>query len=820
MRYTRFCVFPFCSFIVATMALSPRVPNWVIVALYVAFLLVQVENYHLTYEIAAGRGDSYRPLYLGWMPTLVIPKEGFYTLVTNWGNIARTWLVEAGTSFRFPCEWLFGECSIESAFRSYQGMVAHMGQAWCYFFEHLLGHAFTSLGALAILGFQYWVVTIFDAVCFFFKRAPVWATFFIAMLYLWCAEAGGAFVQFWVRMFWAPYYMVTGAFTFTFWFFTSPVWVSWRAYRWIRPLKFIPEMAVRGFSHADLPMNPPKQSVVACQDEDQKHLGYATLVRLRDESVCLLTANHVWEETKYVFSFKTNKRIARDQFPVRIDGSSLDQIFLGVSPAIQSQLGAQGAPLVSPSQVPRDIHLDMFYFDTNSGRFQRRPVELEAGLDKNGFFSAFSETEPGFSGTPVFKNGGVCGVHLGGDPANNRNKVAPIIPLPGYTSPIFVLESPMGKGAAATVQYCSGQNEMGCGFEVVVDNRKTTVVFKDTGFLVGAWADVSDDDDDFGEEYFNPKPARAFQEEAAKPKPAVPKAGKAPKPVVEVARPETVKAPSKEAVLEKTAVKTPLTPPMKSEKKGKGKSRSPWNSPATRKLPKGEFFAFTDPKSQDLWEAGELLNVYETSEEVERGYYWNKGDTAAREAAVTKFQRVKKQKQARNQKKRETRTQKRASAVPVPELAAAHLNEQPRSQPREPKAVATSTSTSSPATFSPTTDQDKAMTALMAALLKKIPVSLAKQVEAAVKAPVAEKSVSKRNRSRRWAGANSTGKPQADQMKSAPLDSAGLGGLRSSTPNPPKRSNPNGWRPSPSSARNWHAKRQGLAGPTSELQRS
>ncbi|AQU42695.1 P1 [African eggplant yellowing virus] len=253
---------------------------------------------------------------------------------------------------------------------------------------------------------------------------------------------------------------------------------------------YVPEKSVKGFISVKIPQSPPRGSVLLIQHDDGSHAGYASCVKLYDGTLALMTCEHVATgvEGGRVVSAKTRNKIPLNLFTPLLISQKGDFALLSGPPNWESLLGCKGAMFVPASQLAKSKM--RFYFVENE-EWMADHGEVVSARD-HWFATTLCNSEPGFSGTPIFNGKTIIGVHAGSEVEENSNLMSVIPPVPGLTTPQYVYETTAPQGRLFIDEDVS----------VLLKSVKTRIpdIAKYVSVSGKNWADYrSDDDDDFFE---------------------------------------------------------------------------------------------------------------------------------------------------------------------------------------------------------------------------------------------------------------------------------------------------------------------------------
>lgn len=202
------------------------------------------------------------------------------------------------------------------------------------------------------------------------------------------------------------------------------------------------ERATKGFKSFVVPQKPPRSAVVQLQYENGDHLGYANCIRLFSGENALVTAEHCVEGA-WAHSKKTGNRLPLSTFTPLHVSKSLDFALLVGPPNWEGLLGVKGAHFVTADKLGRG---NASFFALDDGEWVMSSAQVDGTMGK--FATVLCNTEDGHSGTGMWSGKSLLGIHLGHpkDDNLNFNLMAPIIPIPGLTEPMYVFESSKPQG--------------------------------------------------------------------------------------------------------------------------------------------------------------------------------------------------------------------------------------------------------------------------------------------------------------------------------------------------------------------------------------
>ncbi|QJZ28418.1 hypothetical protein 1 [Kummerowia striatad enamovirus] len=334
-----------------------------------------------------------------------------------------------------------------------------------------------------------------------------------------------------------------------------------RVVRYMRqnsPFRYRLEGSVDGFPECNLPANPPKKCIAVLLDSCGAHVGFATAVRTTDSSVLLLTCSHTWARTKFVRSLTTADKIPAKGFTVALDASAADMVALEGPANWTGSLGLKAVEMRPANHVSNGVKT-LYCWDWALKKFEARRAIFTGFDPEAGCFKVLSHTTPGHSGLPYFNGATVEGVHAGYNDALNINYARPIFPIPGFSTFDFVLESGPPRDSAITFSY---EEEVASGLTIKFRGEKTRVEAVASGFKLGRWAKLAEEEDD--DDFLAEPPA--WELESAKSRKTRRKS-KAVKPSAPPAAP--VPSPPSQPKKEKSPRATSATPPTV-EAKAKG----------------------------------------------------------------------------------------------------------------------------------------------------------------------------------------------------------------------------------------------------------
>nr|WFQ96446.1 P1 [African eggplant yellowing virus] len=253
---------------------------------------------------------------------------------------------------------------------------------------------------------------------------------------------------------------------------------------------YVPEKSVKGFVSVKIPQSPPRGSVLLIQHDDGSHAGYASCVKLYDGTLALMTCEHVamGVEGGRVVSTKTHNKIPLNLFTPLLISQKGDFALLSGPPNWESLLGCKGAMFIPASQLAKS---KMRFFFVENEEWMADHGEVVSARD-HWFATTLCNSEPGFSGTPIFNGKTIIGVHAGSEVEENSNLMSVIPPVPGLTTPQYVYETTAPQGRLFIDEDVS----------VLLKSVKTRIpdIAKFVSISGKNWADYSsDDDDDFFE---------------------------------------------------------------------------------------------------------------------------------------------------------------------------------------------------------------------------------------------------------------------------------------------------------------------------------
>lgn len=261
---------------------------------------------------------------------------------------------------------------------------------------------------------------------------------------------------------------------------------------------YVPEKSVKGFVSVKIPQSPPRGSVLLVQHDDDSHAGYASCVKLYDGTLALMTCEHVAMgiEGGKVASVKTSNKIPLSLFTPLLISQKGDFVLLSGPPNWESLLGCKGATFTPASQLAKS---KMRFYTMEDGEWMADHGEVVSARD-HWFATTLCNSEPGFSGTPIFNGKTIIGVHAGAETEENSNLMSVIPPIPGLTTPQYVYETTAPQGRLFIDEDVS----------VLLKSVKTQLpdIAKFISKTGKNWADYSDDDND---DYF--ESAVVFDEE-------------------------------------------------------------------------------------------------------------------------------------------------------------------------------------------------------------------------------------------------------------------------------------------------------------------
>ncbi|QBR53289.1 RNA-dependent RNA polymerase [Siratro latent polerovirus] len=205
--------------------------------------------------------------------------------------------------------------------------------------------------------------------------------------------------------------------------------------------------------------DPPKKCQVVFQNDEGKHCGYGTCIRLFNGTNGLITAYHVASTATKVVSTRTGTKIPLSQFEPLMVSQQYDQALYAGPKEWESLLGCKGVNFV-PAKTLGACNASIYFIEKDGswgcsnakieGQLKFHDVSRDGGKTFRdalpGQLSVLSNTEPGYSGAGYFNGKTLVAVHVGGsleceDSDSTYNVAVPVLPKAGLTAPLYVFET-------------------------------------------------------------------------------------------------------------------------------------------------------------------------------------------------------------------------------------------------------------------------------------------------------------------------------------------------------------------------------------------
>lgn len=183
--------------------------------------------------------------------------------------------------------------------------------------------------------------------------------------------------------------------------------------------------------------SPPKKAVFPVFVGDVQ-MGYASCVKMHNNTTALLTANHVFALKGAVIR-GANGSLKLSSFTPCYQTLEFDTVLATGPPAWTSIIGCKALELVSALSVTVG---PVTIFTLSEDGWEGRVGKI-LGSNEDSVLRLALNTLPGYSGTPLVVGNKVVGVHSGSalDNSQNCNHANVIFPIPGLTSPAIVFET-------------------------------------------------------------------------------------------------------------------------------------------------------------------------------------------------------------------------------------------------------------------------------------------------------------------------------------------------------------------------------------------
>ncbi|USV27786.1 P1-P2 fusion protein [Soybean chlorotic leafroll virus] len=235
-------------------------------------------------------------------------------------------------------------------------------------------------------------------------------------------------------------------------------WIFRRLFWSKRARNYAEEKCCEQFLTFSISQDPPKRSQLVFQNEDGKHVGYGTCIRLFNGTNGLITAYHVASSAYKVVSTRNGNKIPLSAFKPLMVSPLYDQALYEGPCEWESLLGCKGvnfAPAKSLGACKCSIYKigdDGKWECTNAeieGQLKHHVMNEDTGEKRSalpGQLSVLSDTTRGQSGSGYFNGKTLVAIHVGGsleceDEDASYNVAVPVLPKAGLTAPNYVFET-------------------------------------------------------------------------------------------------------------------------------------------------------------------------------------------------------------------------------------------------------------------------------------------------------------------------------------------------------------------------------------------
>uniref|UniRef100_A0AAD2KQ83 P1-P2 fusion protein n=1 Tax=Celmisia lyallii enamovirus TaxID=2885090 RepID=A0AAD2KQ83_9VIRU len=264
----------------------------------------------------------------------------------------------------------------------------------------------------------------------------------------------------------------------------------------------VKEAIISGLHTLTLAADPPKGNIVTFREENGNHIGYGSVCKLEGGSVGIAVPLHVLQarpgEPIWIHGPKGSLTV--DKFYVDFCYYDGDLIILGClneKLPWAALLGVKARKFKPITQTYMGGH--KIYHQNTEGKWFCQTAMIKGLSDANTFLRTVYNSEPGFSGLPIYnEKSEIVGVHSGRSSEYMENEAAYLLDIPGYSSP------PMFEGFresmyqdTAVLKGVYNIDEDAIEIHASLKGKKHTVKITPLAQLKNPWDEDENDLDDF-----------------------------------------------------------------------------------------------------------------------------------------------------------------------------------------------------------------------------------------------------------------------------------------------------------------------------------
>lgn len=196
----------------------------------------------------------------------------------------------------------------------------------------------------------------------------------------------------------------------------------------------VKEFLIGGHHSLSISAEPPAKCIIHFE-KDGKHVGFGATAQLQCGLVCIATPFHVYEVADRLCGSKGSMPI--ENFLVAYNGGQTDMALLVPKKEFYKQwrsaLGVKSRKMKPVTQVGMGGY--KIFFQNTTGSWFCQPAQIKGLSDCRMFLRTEYNSEPGFSGLPIFNDKSqIVALHRGSNPAANENEASYLLDLPGLSS--------------------------------------------------------------------------------------------------------------------------------------------------------------------------------------------------------------------------------------------------------------------------------------------------------------------------------------------------------------------------------------------------